>query len=228
MPKAVLFKLVIPACLAGLVHGSSLAQATLGEIIETTKRNKADQLQGKPTGTQPAGMPLPDAINLPPASKPTNRSAAPKAKAPDPVVWSIHGVNEQWVAEVWFNQTVHRFTVVPGHALPGEWRVVSGNDKSLTLAKGKLIKTFYPPAMGSTGAEFAHIQKTLASEASVIEFARNVQAISAPLPSFEPNPGAAEPARPAPANNLGANPAPKPTTNSNPIEAASQLPRNRN
>ncbi len=220
MQKAALFKLLAWSCLTCFAHGAALAQTTLGEIIEKTKQSKRDQLQAPSTLPKPVGSAdlSPDlGLPKPLASRPRSAANNPPQM---PALWSLNGVNDRWVAEIWFQQAVHRFPVVPGQALPGGWQVLDGDDKSLTLTKGKLTKTLYPPAPGSTGAEFAQIQKTMGLEASMISFARDIQAVTGPLSSFESQPASqpAPSAAPVSANaNANANPSPA-------VQAAAQLP----
>lgn len=218
MQKAALFKVLAVSCLACFVHGTASAQASLAEIIEKTKQNKRDQLQAPTTPPKGAGIAdLPPSLVLdkPVASRPRSSAAKPLQI---PALWSLNGVNNRWVAELWYLDAIHRFTVVPGLPLPGGWKVVSGDDKSLTLAKGKHIQTLYPPALGSTGGEFAQIQKTMGFEASMISFAREVQAVTAPLPSFQSQPApAVAPVSPSSSSSSSSSPSPA-------VQAAAQLP----
>lgn len=189
MPKAYLFKYATLACWACLLQSPAWAQLSLGEIIEKTKNEKLSELQGKPSAdTEPqAQIPSPATatpLPLPPTPAPKPRARAPAAPVVMPVLWSLSGLNNNWVAEVWLNQAIHRFQVVPGHALPGGWKVMSGDGQSLTLAKGRLVKSLTPAAMGSTGAEFDEVQKNIGFEANMREFARTVESIGAPLPAF--------------------------------------------
>jgi hypothetical protein len=214
MQKAALFKILICSCLTYFGQGAALSQTTLGEIIEKTKQNKRDELHAPSSPSKPMGSAdLPSDLGLAqPAGRRPNLSANNPAQMP--ALWSLNGVNDRWVAEVWYQEVVHRFSVVPGHALPGGWKVVGGDDKSLTLAKGKLIKTLYPPAPGSTGGEFAQIQKTMGLEASMISMAREIQAVAAPLSPME--------SQPAPNSApVGASPNPNPSPA---VQAAAQLP----
>ena len=217
MQKAALFKIFVVSYLFFLGYGVALAQTTLGEIIEKTKQNKRDELQAPMNPSKPmGGADLPSDLGLAkPLASPTRMSSNNPPQMP--ALWSLNGVNNRWVAEVWHQQVVHRFPVVPGHALPGGWKVVDGDDNSLTLAKGKLIKTLYPPALGSTGGEFSEIQRTMGLEASMISFARDIQAVTAPLSSLDSQP----------ASNIAPAPSPSPSASASPspaVQAAAQLP----
>ncbi len=209
MQKAALFKVWAWSCLTCFALGSASAQTTLGEIIEKTKQDQRNQLQAQNNPSKPMGSAdLPPDLGLakPVASRPRLPADNPLQT---PALWSLNGVNDRWVAEVWYQQAVHRFPVVPGQALPGGWKVLGGDDKSLTLVKGKVTKTLYPPAPGSMGGEFAEIQKTMGFEASMISFARDIQAVTTspsslnqPAPNTEP---------------VGQSPSPA-------VQAATQLP----
>jgi hypothetical protein len=182
MPKAFLFKFFSIACFACFAQTPAWAQSTLGEIIEKTKNNRLNQQQVATTPSQPQ-MPN-QAAQMPnqAAQMPNNPTAS--TASPLPILWSLSGVNDHWIAEVWINQAIQRFPVIPGHVLPGGWRVIEGDSKSLTLAKGRLVKLLTPAAMGSNGAEFEAIQKSTGLEANMRQFARAIESAATPLPSF--------------------------------------------
>ena len=165
--------------------GSALAQPVLGQIIEQTKKAKLKEAQSpKPVQTAVPNMaglpplppmpPMPVAVQRSPGTAP--QAAVPavpvagpmitEPKAPEPpMVWSISGVNQQLIAELWDQRTVHRVLAVPGQTLPGGWKLVQASANSLTIKLDDDTRTLYPPALGTTGGEFGPIKRLIAESA---------------------------------------------------------------
>lgn len=190
MLKPRTFKYLWAALIFGL-SGSAYAQPVLGQIIEQTKKNKLKEArEPKPTpvsGQSAAGLPplppmppLPSSAQRNPAPAPAAVAPVPAVTAPaaqlapaapiiteakppePPMLWSISGVNQQLIAELWDQKTVHRVMAVPGQALPGGWKLVQASASSLTIKLDEDTRTLYPAALGSTGGEFAPIKKLMA------------------------------------------------------------------
>lgn len=184
------FKYLWAALIFGL-SGSAYAQPVLGQIIEQTKKNKLKEArEPKPTpvsGQSAAGLPplphmppLPSSAQRNPAPAPAAVAPVPPVTAPaaqlapaapiiteakppePPMLWSISGVNQQLIAELWDQKAVHRVKAVPGQTLPGGWKLVQASAGSLTIKLDEDTRTLYPAALGSTGGEFAPIKKLMA------------------------------------------------------------------
>lgn len=128
MPKAKNIKLcALTVTLMGMVaHGS--AQPVLDQMISQAKQAKLRQSQGVASiqeETQPMQL------------------------------WSISGINNQLVGEIWHGDVIHRLQLRPGNLLPNGWQVVSADSRVVTLRRGLERSRLYPVAPGSTGWEFA-------------------------------------------------------------------------
>ena len=125
------------------------AQTSMGQLIEQVKRNKLNELLPAPAMAGPA--------------QPASDSALPfaPAVAAPPVLWSLSGVNDQLVAEVLVEESIHRFRVARGQTLPGGWTVMAGDLSSITLQQGRKVLTLFAPDPGSTGAEFAVLRRQI-------------------------------------------------------------------
>jgi hypothetical protein len=252
MLKPRTFKYLWAALIFGL-SGSAYAQPVLGQIIEQTKKNKLKEArEPKPTpvsGQSAAGLPPlpplpssaqrnsgPAAMALAPAAA---KSAPPapvitEAKPPEPpVLWSISGVNQRLIAELWDQKTVHRVLAVPGQTLPGGWKLLQANPSSLTIKLDEDTRTLYPPALGSTGGEFGPMKRVMADAAAAGGFSPGGgprDARSAGLPPAISNlvmSSSSEPADPAalpPVGSTAAGAPPAAAGAASPREAAGNLP----
>lgn len=257
MPKPRTIEYLCAALILGL-SGSALAQPVLGQIIEQTKKAKLKEAQSpKPvqaTGPNAAGLPpLPPLPPLPAAVQRNTASAFQAAavpaapalpaapvitepKAPEPpMLWSISGVNQQLVAELWDQKAVHRVLAVPGQTLPGGWKLLQASASSLTIKLDDDTRTLYPPALGTTGGEFGPVKRLIAEAGPMGSQGGGPRdARSAGLPPAISNlvlnssPEAASPAplppvSPGAPGSAGAAPSSAPAL-AGPREAASNLP----
>jgi hypothetical protein len=255
MLKPRTFKYLWAALIFGL-SGSAYAQPVLGQIIEQTKKNKLKEArEPKPTpvsGQSAAGLPpLPP---MPPLPGGAQRNSGPAAKALAPVVampvppapiiteakppeppmlWSISGVNQQLIAELWDQKTVYRVVAVPGQTLPGGWKLVQAGPSSLTIKLDEDTRTLYPPALGSTGGEFGPMKRVIADAAAAGGFSplggpRDARSAGLPLAiSNLVMSSSLEPANPAPLPPVGSSAASAPSGSpdaATPREAAGNLP----
>ncbi len=255
MLKPRTFKYLWAALIVGL-SGSAYAQPVLGQIIEQTKKNKLKEArEPKPapvSGQSAAGLPpLPPMPPLPGGAQrnsgPVAKALAPvaampappapiitEAKPPEPpVLWSISGVNQQLIAELWDQKTVYRVVAVPGQTLPGGWKLVHAGPSSLTIKLDEDTRTLYPPALGSTGGEFGPMKRVMADAVAASGFSPlggPRDARSAGLPPAISNlvmSSSSEPANPAPLPPLGSSAASAPSGSPDaaaPREAAGNLP----
>jgi hypothetical protein len=252
MLKPRTFKYLWAALIFGL-SGSAYAQPVLGQIIEQTKKNKLKEArEPKPTpvsGQSAAGLPpLPPMPPLPGGAQrnsgPAAKALAPvaampvppapiitEAKPPEPpMLWSISGVNQQLIAELWDQKTVYRVVAVPGQTLPGGWKLVQASASSLTIKLDEDTRTLYPAALGSTGGEFTPIKKLMA-EVGITPHSpsgpRDVRSASMPfsLPDLVNNSTMAPAGAATPTNRgMPANPAPLPPVGSSSASAPSGSP----
>jgi hypothetical protein len=178
-----------------------------------------------PPVTAPAAQLAPAAPPAPPAPIVT------EAKPPEPpMLWSISGVNQQLIAELWDEKAVHRVAAVPGQTLPGGWKLVQASASSLTIKLDEDTRTLYPAALGSTGGEFGPIKKLLAEARIALSSPggpREVRStnMSFPLAELVSN-STMVPAGAATPTNRGmpANPAPLPPVGSSAASAPSVSP----
>jgi hypothetical protein len=134
MPKARNIKLcALTVTLLGMVAHSS-AQTVLDEVISQTKQAKLRQSQGS-VSIQDEAQPM--------------------------QLWSISGVNNQLVGEIWHGDVIHRLQLRAGNHLPSGWQVVSADSRSVTIRRGLERRRLYPTAPGSTGWEFAQTPRVV-------------------------------------------------------------------
>ena len=142
MQKAKIFKRVFSRCgyaciCAAWLWGTSvsaMAQPVLGQIIEQAKKNKLAELLAPPALAPGAVSSAPvDLVGLDPNIK-KNSFEPRKAESELPMLWSMSGINTQWVAEIWVNSVMHRLLAVPGQKMPGGWEVTNASSSTLTLA----------------------------------------------------------------------------------------------
>jgi hypothetical protein len=197
-----------------------------------TQRNPA------PVAVAPAPPVTASAAQLAPAAPAAPAAqlapAAPiitEAKPPEPpMLWSISGVNQPLIAELWDQKAVHRVTAVPGQTLPGGWKLVQASPSSLTIKLDEDTRTLYPAALGSTGGEFTPIKRLMA-EAGITAHSpsgpRDARAASMPFSLAElVSNSTMVPAGAATPTNRGmpANPAPLPPVGSSAAGAPSGSP----
>ena len=140
MPKAKTIKACGFALLAGCIAGAVQAQPVLGQVIDQTKQFKQRQL-----------MPAE-------ANKPVQEAA--DAPVHPPTLWSISGINDQLVAEIWQGDAVYRLPLHKGAKLPSGWQVQAFDKQSVTLKLGKESRKLSAAARGSTGWEFPQTPRT--------------------------------------------------------------------
>jgi hypothetical protein len=132
MPKARIIKLsALTAALWGGVALQAFAQPVLDQVINQTKQAKLRQIQGSSS----AGM--------------VDDEAQPMQ------LWSISGINNKLVGEIWQGEVVQRLPLRPGSKLPNGWQIQAADSLSVTLRRGSERRKLYPTAPGSTGWEFA-------------------------------------------------------------------------
>jgi hypothetical protein len=132
MPKARIIKLcALTAALWGGVVLHAFAQPVLDQVINQTKQAKLRQIQGNSS----AGM--------------VNDQAQPMQ------LWSISGINNKLVGEIWQGDAIQRLPLRPGTKLPNGWQIQAADSLSVTLRRGSERQKLYPTAPGSTGWEFA-------------------------------------------------------------------------
>jgi hypothetical protein len=128
MPKAKNIKLcALTVTLLGLATHSP-AQSVLDEVISQSKQAQLRQSQG---------------------------SASIQDEAQPMQLWSISGINNQLVGEIWQGHVIHRLPLRAGTQLPNGWRIAAADALSVTLRRGQERLKLYPTAPGSTGWEFA-------------------------------------------------------------------------
>jgi hypothetical protein len=128
MPKAKNIKLcALTVMLVGVVAHSS-AQSVLDQVINQTKQDKLRQSQGS-VSIQDEAQPM--------------------------QLWSISGINNNLVGEIWQGDVIHRLQLRAGNTLPSGWQIVSADSRSVTIRRGLERRKLYPAAPGSTGWEFA-------------------------------------------------------------------------
>ena len=143
MPKAKTIKSCCGLVFVFLVAMHAHAQPVLGQVIDQTKQTKLRQLAPK----SGAGAASADEA-LPP---------------PPPLLWSISGINQQLVAEIWQGDSVYRLPMVKGAKLPTGWQVVASDKQSVTLKLGSEQRKLTPAARGSTGWEYPQTPRTAAA-----------------------------------------------------------------
>lgn len=128
MPKAKNIKrCALTVMLVGVVAQSS-AQSVLDQVINQTKQDKLRQSQGS-VSIQDEAQPM--------------------------QLWSISGINNNLVGEIWQGDVIHRLQLRAGNTLPSGWQIVSADSRSVTMRRGLERRKLYPAAPGSTGWEFA-------------------------------------------------------------------------
>jgi hypothetical protein len=143
MPKAKTFKSCFGLVVVMIMTMNSHAQAVLGQVIDQTKQTKLRQLSPRSAGAQGASE------DVAPPSPPT--------------LWSISGVNNQLVGEIWQGDSVYRLPLVKGAKLPTGWEVVATDKQSVTLKLGSERRKLTPAAKGSTGWEYPQTPRTAAA-----------------------------------------------------------------
>jgi hypothetical protein len=138
MPKAKNIKLcALTVMLLGVVAHSS-AQSVLDQVISQTKQDKLRQSQG---------------------------SASIQDEAQPMQLWSISGINNNLVGEIWQGDVIHRLQLRAGNPLPNGWQIVSADSRSVTIRRGLERRKLYPAAPGSTGWEFAQTPRVMVAPA---------------------------------------------------------------
>jgi len=134
MPKARNIKLcALTVTLLGMVaHGS--AQSVLDQVISQAKQDKLRQSQGS-VSIQDEAQPM--------------------------QLWSISGINNQLVGEIWQGDVIHRLQLRAGNQLSNGWQIVSADSRSVTIRRGQERRKLYPAAPGSTGWEFAQTPRVV-------------------------------------------------------------------
>lgn len=113
----------------------SHAQEGLGQVIEQTKQLKLRQLSPGAQSKSPQ-----DEVLLPPP--------------PPPTLWSISGINDRLVAEIWQADNIYRLPLEKGVKLPSGWQVVSFTSQSITFKQGGKQLKLTAANRGSTGWEY--------------------------------------------------------------------------
>jgi hypothetical protein len=141
MPKAKTIKCsVIGGLLWSVVVGVQ-AQPVLGQVIDQTKQQKQKQL-APATGAQAAAEEAPPAV---------------------PTLWSITGINNQLVAEIWQGDVVYRVPLQRGAKLPSGWQVAAYDKQSVTLKSGQQQRKLTTATRGSTGWEYPQTPRNAAT-----------------------------------------------------------------
>ena len=76
-------------------------------------------------------------------------------------LWSISGINNQLVGEIWHVDEIHRLQLRAGNQLSNGWQIVSADSRSVTIRRGQERRKLYPAAPGSTGWEFAQTPRVV-------------------------------------------------------------------
>lgn len=145
MPKVKAIKWCVVTALVwsgvGMVH----AQPVLGQVIDQTKQLKQRQLA--PTNAKAVAEEV----------------APPPPPPPPPTLWSISGINNQLIAELWQGDSVYRLPLEKGAKLPTGWQVVGFDKQSVTFKLGKQTRKLTAAARGSTGWEYPGVPRTAAA-----------------------------------------------------------------
>jgi len=142
MPKAKTIKWCLLVAWVWGCAASVQAQPVLGQVIDQTKQLKQRQL-------------------TPEKVKSEEQEVLPPPPPPPPALWSITGINNQLVAEIWQGDQVHRLPLEKGAKLPNGWQVVDFDKQSVTFKQGKARHKLVPAARGSTGWEYPQTPKTV-------------------------------------------------------------------
>lgn len=176
MPKAKTIKSCCGLVFVLLAAVELHAQPVLGQVIDQTKQSKLRQLAPK-SGSANA----PSEEVLPP---------------PPPLLWSISGINQQLVAEIWQGDSVYRLPMVKGAKLPTGWQVVAADKQSVTLKLGSEQRKLTPAARGSTGWEYPQTPRSAstAGTAAANNPAARTAASNLPSMAMPSNPPGGPPA----------------------------------
>ena len=137
MPKA---KIIERCALTAMLLGMSLpalAQPVLEQVINQAKQAKLRQAQG------------------------SSNALMPDEEVQPMQLWSISGINNKLVGEIWQGDMVQRLPLRPGSKLPNGWQIVSADSQSVTLKRGEQRRKLYPTAPGSTGWEFSQTPRVM-------------------------------------------------------------------
>ena len=171
MPKAKIIKSCGGLVFVLLVATEAHAQPVLGQVIDQTKQAKLRQLA--------------------PRNNAATASADEALPPPPPLLWSISGINQQLVAEIWQGDAVYRLPLVKGAKLPTGWQVVASDKQSVTLKLGSEQRKLTTAARGSTGWEYPQTPRSVAAAtaaASVNNPAARTAASNLPPVAMPPNP----------------------------------------
>ena len=147
MPKAKTIKWCLLAAWIGCNSSMAQGEPVLGKVIDQTKQLKQRQLA--PTSAQSVA-----------------EDAPPPPPPPPPALWSIFGINDQLVAEIWQGDMVYRLPLEKGAKLPTGWQVVEFDMQSVTLKQGKARRKLMAATRGSTGWEYPQTPRSVGAGGS--------------------------------------------------------------